>query len=120
MGPYERFEAWRFSHELVLAVYRLTATWPAHEQFGLTSQVRRAAASIPSNIAEGSAKRGPAEFRRFLGYSIGSMSELTYLLSLSMELGYTGRREFQAVESLRERAGRATWRLYQAMSHPSP
>jgi hypothetical protein len=74
--PYERFEAWKVSHELALAVYSATRGWPRSELYGLTSQLRRAALSAPTNIAEGCAKRGPAEFRRFLDYSLGSLSEL--------------------------------------------
>jgi len=116
MAPYERLEAWRFSHELVLAVYRATVAWPVPERFGLISQVRRAAVSIPTNIAEGAAKRGPREFRRFLDVSLGSLSELTYLLCLGRDLGYLEAGEFEGIEQLRDRAGRATWRLYQAIS----
>ena len=78
--PYERFEAWKVSHELALAVYSATRGWPRSELYGLTSQLRRAALSAPTNIAEGCAKRGPAEFRPFLGYSLGSLSEVAYLL----------------------------------------
>ena len=83
--PYERFEAWKVSHELALAVYAATRGWPRSELYGLTSQVRRAALSAPTNIAEGSAKRGPAEFRRFLDYSLGSLSELAYLLRFARD-----------------------------------
>jgi four helix bundle protein len=83
--PYERFEAWKVSHELALAVYAATRGWPRSELYGLTSQLRRAALSAPTNIAEGSAKRGPAEFRRFLDYSLGSLSELAYLLRFARD-----------------------------------
>jgi four helix bundle protein len=79
MAPYERLDAWRMAHRLALLVYKVTDDWPTEERFGLTIQVRRAALSIPENIAEGAAKRGHREFRRFLDISLGSLSELTYL-----------------------------------------
>jgi len=79
MMPYERFHAWQACHELAVAVYR-TTTFPRHELYGLTSQARRAAFSAAANIAEGSAKRGAREFRRYLDISIGSLSELAYAL----------------------------------------
>lgn len=80
MVPYERFDAWKISHQLALEVYEITERWPANERYGLTSQIRRAAISAPTNIAEGSAKRGPRELRRYLDIALGSLSEVSYLL----------------------------------------
>jgi four helix bundle protein len=79
---YERLLAWQECHRLVLEVYRVTQTFPRHELYGLTSQARRAAVSAAVNIVEGSAKKGPAEFRRFLDISLGSLSELAYLMQV--------------------------------------
>ena len=62
MVPYERFDAWKMTHQLALQVYEVTESWPLSERYGLTIQIRRAALSAPTNIAEGSAKRGPASF----------------------------------------------------------
>jgi four helix bundle protein len=70
MLAYERLHAWKLCHELVLAVYGVTASFPKHELYGLTSQARRAAFSAAANIVEGAAKRGSAEFRRFIDISI--------------------------------------------------
>ncbi len=84
---YEKFEAWKVSHELALAVYHVTK-WPQSERYHLTSQTRRAALSIPTNIAEGSAKQGTREFRRYLDISLGSLSELSYLLRFAKDLGF--------------------------------
>ena len=64
MMPYERFRAWQACDALVIAVYRVSGLFPKHELYGLTSQTRRAAVSAAVNIAEGSAKHGPREFRR--------------------------------------------------------
>ncbi len=88
MLPYEKFDAWKVSHELALAVYHVTAKWPQSERYHLTSQTRRAALSIPTNIAEGSAKQGTREFRRYLDISLGSLSELSYLLRFAKDLGF--------------------------------
>ena len=83
---YQRLNAWRACHELLLAVYRASHSWPATETYGLTSQARRAAFSAAANIAEGCGKRGPAAFRRFLDISLGSLSELSYTLLVAREL----------------------------------
>lgn len=71
--------AWQKSHALTLAIYRTTKEFPNDETFGLTSQMRRASASIPTNIAEGSGRHGDAELARFMQISMGSASELEYL-----------------------------------------
>src|SRR5947207_13649370 len=88
VAPYERLAAWRLSYRLVLGVYDATDDFPKHELYGLTSQARRAAFSIVANIAEGSAKRGGAEFRRFLDIALGSLSELSVALRLARDLEY--------------------------------
>jgi four helix bundle protein len=115
MLPYEKFEAWHRCHELVLAVYRATARWPRTELYGLTSQARRAAVSAPANLAEGSAKRGIPEFRRYLNISLGSLLELAYLLRLSRDLGLLSQDEWTELDGLRNRAGQLTWRLYESL-----
>ena len=90
MMPYERFQAWRSCHELAIATYRLTRDFPKHELYGITSQMRRAAFSAAANIAEGSAKRGCTEFRRYLDIALGSLSELRYSALLARDLELTG------------------------------
>lgn len=113
---YERLIAWRECHRLVLEVYRATQAFPKHELYGLTSQARRAAVSAAVNIVEGSAKRGPAEFRRFLDISLGSLSEVAYLLRVSRELGFLPEAEWSPLDQLESRARFLTWKLSQAMS----
>lgn len=115
MRAYERLDAWRRCHELVLAVYRSTQVFPRGELYGLTSQTRRAAVSAATNIAEGSAKRGPAEFARFLDIAIGSLNELAYLLHLERDLGLLDPPDYSRLEAQRAEAGILTWRLYQAI-----
>ncbi len=114
MMPYERFRAWQACDELVLAVYRLTRSFPRSELYALTSQARRAAFSAAANIAEGSAKRGRAEFGRYLDIAIGSLSELSYAMRLAWKLEYLSEEQWREVDELRGKASRLTWRLYEA------
>ena len=116
MLAYEKLHAWKLCHELVLAVYSATSTFPKHELYGLTSQARRAAFSAAANIAEGSAKRGSAEFRRFIDISVGSLAELAYTLRLAKDLGLLNVEGWNRVDSLRRRAGFVTWQLYKAVA----
>ncbi len=81
-------ECWQTAMTLAKAVYALTASFPAHEVYGLTSQIRRSAVSVPSNIAEGSARLSEREFLHFLGIARGSLSELETQLLLARDIGY--------------------------------
>jgi four helix bundle protein len=85
---FEDLNAWRRSHEFVLEVYRLTESFPKSELYGLTSQLRRAAVSIPANIAEGFKKTGKLDKLRFLNTSQGSLEECRYYLLLATDLHY--------------------------------
>ena len=76
MIQHEKLDAWRLSHRLALDVYSATEHWPKGERYELTSQVRRAALSIPTNIAEGSGRYGAQELRRYLNIALGSLAEL--------------------------------------------
>lgn len=105
--PYEKREAWRRCHELVLAVYPATNSWPRPELYGLTSQIRRAAVSAAANIAEGAAKRGPREFRRYLDISFGSLSEVSYLLRVARDLHYLTEQAYEALEIVRTRPAKS-------------
>jgi four helix bundle protein len=119
MGSYEQLTAWQVAHQLVLVIYRHTEGWPPTESYALTSQARRAALSVAVNIAEGSAKRGPKEFRRFLDISLGSLSELQYILRLANDLGYLSREQFVAIERGRHRTGQLLWGLYRSLRQPA-
>jgi four helix bundle protein len=81
-------KVWAKAHELTLRVYSVTRAFPRDELYGLTSQVRRAASSIPANLAEGCGREGDAEFARFGQIAFGSANELEYHLLLSKDLGY--------------------------------
>ena len=112
---HEKLKSWSACHSLALAVYRITERWPAAEKFGLTSQARRSAYSGAANIAEGAAKRGATEFRRFLNISLGSLAELSYILLLARDLGYMKPEEWGEIEAIRDHAGRLTWGLYRSL-----
>ncbi|MBI1750371.1 MAG: four helix bundle protein [Acidobacteria bacterium] len=86
MKDFRDLKVWEKCHRLTLALYRATRTFPKEELFGLTSQIRRSAASIPANIAEGCGRDGDADFARFLQIAMGSASELEYHLLLAREL----------------------------------
>jgi four helix bundle protein len=87
MQRFTELRVWQRSHALALEVYRLTQGFPREERFGLTSQLRRAVASVPTNIAEGSKRRSNIEYARFLNIAEGSLAETEYLLMLSRDLG---------------------------------
>ena len=115
MKPYERLDAWHAAHELVLLTYSLTRSFPREELYGLTSQARRAAFSVAANIAEGSAKRGPREFRRYLDIAVGSLSELAYIFRLARDLGYIEEHKWTDLDTRRDRVGQLTWGLYRSI-----
>ena len=86
MQDFRRLKVWQKSHSLTLELYGVTASFPRSEQFGLTGQIRRAASSIPANIAEGCGRDGDAELARFLQIGMGSASELEYHILLARDL----------------------------------
>ena len=115
MLAHERLKAWQLGHELTLAVYRATERWPAAERYGLTSQLRKAAAAVPTNLAEGAAKWGSREFRRFADVALGSIAEVAYLLLLTRDLGILPPDDYDRLDDLRKRTGGLTWRLVRAL-----
>lgn len=88
MQDFRRLAIWQKAHTLTLALYKETKSFPKTEIYSLTSQIRRAVSSIPTNIAEGSVQGSDAQFARFLHIALGSAAELDYLLLLSRELEY--------------------------------
>ena len=94
MKDFRQLKVWEKAHTLVLLTYKITKKFPKEEIYGLTSQLRRAASSIPTNIAEGCGRSGP-EFRLFLQIAMGSACEVEYLLLLSHELENISESEFE-------------------------
>jgi four helix bundle protein len=87
VGNFKKLEVWRVAHNIACEVYQATANFPKTEAFGLVAQLRRSAASIPANIAEGCGRGGDVEFSRFVRISLGSATELEYHLLLSRDIG---------------------------------
>ncbi|MDQ5845100.1 MAG: four helix bundle protein [Acidobacteriota bacterium] len=90
MRPHEKLDVWKRAVELVVRIYKATEVFPAHERYGLTSQIRRSAVSIPANIAEGAARQSSKEFAHFLSTAQGSASELETELLIAQRLDYLG------------------------------
>ena len=86
MKDFRNLKVWEKAHQLTLAVYKATTSFPREELYGLTSQIRRSCSSIPANLAEGCGRTGPAEMARFFQISMGSASELEYHLLLARDL----------------------------------
>ncbi len=98
MRDYRKLRAFELADELVLSVYYATRSFPREEMFGLTSQLRRAAVSIPSNIVEGSARDSLADYLRFLNIAFSSAQEVGYQISLASKLGYLGKKDQEKLE----------------------
>jgi four helix bundle protein len=88
--PHKKLEAWRKSMDLALLLYQVTGKFPAEERFGLVAQIRRAAVSVPSNVAEGAARGSSRHFANSLQIARGSLSELDTQIVLAQRLGYLG------------------------------
>jgi four helix bundle protein len=87
--PHKRLEAWKTSMQLVQLIYKMTAGFPSEERFGLSQQMRRAAVSVPSNIAEGAARSGSKEYAHFIAIARGSLAELDTQIRIANMLGFS-------------------------------
>ena len=99
MKNFRDLQVWQKAHQLAVASYAATSNFPRQEIYGLTSQIRRCAVSIPANIAEGCGKRGNAEFQRFLGIAAGSASELEYHFLLANDLKFLTEADYHNLSS---------------------
>ena len=106
MRPHEKLEAWSRAMDFVVEVYRATESFPKEERFGLTSQPRRAAVSVPANIAEGAGRQSSKEFIHFLSNAQGSASELETELIIAHRLGYLSDDSFTNLRGTLEHVGR--------------
>lgn len=88
MGTHKDLDVWQLSMDFVIDIYKLTSDFPKEEKYGLSSQIKRASVSIPSNIAEGAARKNTKEFIQFLYYSLGSAAEIETQLELAKRLDY--------------------------------
>ncbi len=95
MRRYKKIVAWQRGHDLAIAIYGITRSFPDDERFALTSQIRRAAYSVPSNIVEGSARSTPRDYLKFLNIAYSSLKEAEYFLLLARDLAYITANSFE-------------------------
>jgi four helix bundle protein len=112
---YKKLRVWEKANELVVKVYQETVNFPKEEGYGITSQLRRAAVSVPTNIVEGMGRQSSAEIRRFSGIALGSLAEVEYLLELCFSLGYFSSNQFEKLESIRDEVGGMLWNFYKSL-----
>jgi four helix bundle protein len=117
MRPHQKLEAWIKALEFVVDLYKHTERFPTEERYGLTSQVRKAAVSIPANIAEGAGRHSKKEFAHFLSNSQGSASELETELLIAFRLGYLDEANFSTLITQLERIGRLISRTETEREH---
>jgi four helix bundle protein len=120
MRPHQKLEAWSKAIELVKDIYRSSEQFPKEERYGLTGQIRRAAVSIPANLAEGAGRRSQKEFAHFLSNSQGSASELETELIIAKRLGYLNEATFARLMQQLERIGRLITGLARQVTGSQP
>lgn len=99
MQDFRKLKVWEKAHHFTLAIYQTTAHFPKEEMYGLTSQMRRAASSIPTNIAEGCGRGGNVEFARFLQIALGSASEVEYQILLAHDLNFISKTDHDSLSN---------------------
>ena len=119
MCPHEKLDVWKKAIEFAIAVYKATDDFPRDERFGLTSQLRRAAVSIPANIAEGGGRKSHKEFAHFLSNSQGSASEVETELLIARKLSYVGDHDYVALTYSLDEIGRMLTGLCQHLQRKS-
>jgi four helix bundle protein len=119
MRNYKDLRVWEEAHRLALSVYKATQEFPKEERFGLTSQIRRASASIAANIAEGCGRRSDGEMARFVQIAMGSGAELSYHLLLARDLGFMKSEEYAELNASLERTMRMLSALSAKIRNPS-
>ena len=111
---YKKLIVWEKADELAFQVYANSRNFPKEEQFGLKSQIRRAAISVPTNIVEGVGRQGRNETRQFANIALGSLAETKYLLSFCRRLDLFTDLEYKNLEKLSEDVGALLWKFYQS------
>jgi four helix bundle protein len=113
--PYQKLVVWQEAHQLCLLVYSTTAAFPAHELYGLRSQMRRASYSVPMNIAEGNGRKTKKDRSHFLDIAKGSIEELHYQCVLAHDLGYITGNQCRKLHDSIQRTGYLTHKLQQSL-----
>ena len=113
---YKKLKVWEKADELAHQVYLETKKFPKDEIYGMTSQLRRAVLSIPTNIVEGSGRQNKNEFRQFVNIALGSLAETEYLLEFCFRLKYLKETDYNRLESLRKDTGGLLWNFYKSFN----
>ena len=112
---WKKLEVWQLADDLAFNIYQVSRNFPKEEMYGITSQVRRAALSIPTNIIEGYSRKGNKELSHFINISLGSLAETKYLIYFSHRLGYLSDNEYNKTKQGYEKLGKKLWRFYESV-----
>ncbi len=112
---YKRLLVWQKADELAYQIYLETKKFPKEELYGVISQLRRSALSIPTNLVEGCGRHGKKELKQFLNIALGSQAEVEYLLDFCLRLRYFEREVQERLQSLRQEVGSLLWNFYQSI-----
>ena len=115
MRDYKNIKAYQLADTLVINIYKATKNFPKEEIYGLTSQIRRAVISVPSNIAEGASRQHKKDYLQFLYIARGSLAETEYLLHLSNKLDYLTEEEFVTINKLGQETAKTLYGLLEAV-----
>jgi four helix bundle protein len=112
---YKKLTVWHKADELAYQVYIATKKFPTDELYGITSQLRKAVLSVPTNIVEGYGRQGRKELKQFVNVALGSLAEVKYLLDFSLRLKYFGAEQYGRLEDLAQEVGRLLWKFYKSL-----
>ena len=112
---WKNLNVWKLADELAYRVYIFTRNFPKEDIYSITSQLRRAALSIPTNIVEGYSRKGDIELSRFLSIRLGSMAETKYLLHFCLKLEYLSEKDYREINEGYEALGKMLWRFYEKL-----
>lgn len=115
MAHYTQLRCWQLAHRLAIEIARISKRFPPDERYGLTSQLRRAALSVPTNLVEGQARFGRREALRFARIAVSSLTEVEYLRLFARDSKYVSEDQYRQLDSLRGHVSRLTYRLIRAL-----
>ncbi len=112
---YKNLIVWQKADDLAFEVYSATKSFPKDEIYGITSQLRRAVLSVPTNIVEGSGRQSKKELKQFVNVALGSLAEVEYLLDFSLRFGYLTAEIHKILQDARHETGNLLWRFYKSL-----
>ena len=112
---YKKLIVWQKADELAFQIYIITKNFPRDEIYGITSQIRRSALSVPTNIVEGYGRQGTKELKHFINIALGSLAETEYLLDFCLKLKYLSIGKHKELQELRQEVGNLSWKFYKSL-----